>query len=236
MNDPRWTPMSTSGHPSPSPELRRRVLETVRREPAPTHAQVAARRLAIGVAGFLPALALVATFAHQGDYRPVGYVVFVACTWASLAMVATWLALRTGRSMLGMSRRWLVAASLTVPVALAALAGAATALWPQTNVVDSDARAHAQCFVLTTLAALGPVLAFAWLRRESDPVHPRWTGALIGAASGACGATAVALLCEHTYPVHILIGHVLPVILVTLVGAAFAARVVAVGGGRRAAS
>jgi hypothetical protein len=206
------------------------VLESVRREPAPTQAQTAARRLAIGVAGFVPAVALVATLAHHGDYRPVGYVVFVACTWASVATLATWLALRMGRSMLGVARIWLVAATLTVPPALAALAGAATAIWPQTNVVDSDVRAHALCFVLTTVVALGPVLAFALLRRESDPVHPRWTGALIGAASGACGATAVALHCGHTYPVHVLVGHVLPVILVTLVGVFFASHVVAVGG------
>jgi hypothetical protein len=206
------------------------VLDSVRRESAPTRAQTATRRLAIGVAGFVPALALVALLAHHGDYRPVGYIVFVACTWASVAVLTTWLALRTGRSILGVARVWLVAATLAVPPALAILAGVATALWPQTNVAESDAGAHALCFVLTTLAALGPVLAFALLRRESDPVHPRWTGALIGAASGACGATAVALLCEHTYPVHILVGHVLPVVLVTLVGAFLASRVVTLRG------
>jgi hypothetical protein len=221
--------------PVPSPELRARVIESVRREPARTRAQSAPRRLAIAVIAFLPAIVLVALLAHHGDSRPPAYIVFVAGTWALLATMATRVALGAGRSMLGPPRAWLVGAALSLPLALAALAVAATGMWPQTNVVDSGAAADAVCIGLTTLAALGPVLAFAWLRRGSDPAHPRATGALVGAAGGACGATAVTLFCEHGYLTHVLVAHVLPIFLVTLFGALAGGRVIAVRSASRRA-
>jgi hypothetical protein len=204
------------------------VLEAVRRESAPTRAQSAPRRLAVAVAAFVPPIVLVALLAHHGDLRPPAYIVFVAGTWALLATVATWVALGAGRSMLGPPRSWLVGAALSLPSALAVLAVAATGMWPETNVVDSGAAAIALCIGLTTLASLGPVLAFAWLRRGSDPAHPRATGALVGAAAGACGATAVTLFCEHSYLTHVLVAHVLPVLLVTLFGAFACGRIIAV--------
>jgi hypothetical protein len=66
--------------------------------------------------------------------------------------------------------------------------------------------------------AFGPLAAFAYVRRHTDPVHPRLTGAAVGAAAGAWGALAIGMHCPGTMPVHVLAGHVTPVFLLTLLG------------------
>jgi hypothetical protein len=62
-------------------------------------------------------------------------------------------------------------------------------------------------------------------------VAPRLTGAAIGAASGAWGALAIQLHCAHTSPTHVVLGHILPVVALTLVGVVLGDRVVAVRAG-----
>jgi len=76
--------------------------------------------------------------------------------------------------------------------------------------------------------ALGPFIAFTFLRRGSDPVAPRLTGAAIGAVSGVIGAVGIELRCSHATFFHVAVGHVLPVALLAMLGALVAGRVVAV--------
>jgi hypothetical protein len=109
--------------------------------------------------------------------------------------------------------------------------------WPQTLVDTSGLRAHLLCVVTTIALAAGPLIAFAWLRRGSDPASPRLTGAALGAAAGAWGDAAHVPICGYTAPAHIIIGHILPVALLALVGVIVGDRVVALraeaGLGRR---
>jgi hypothetical protein len=59
-------------------------------------------------------------------------------------------------------------------------------------------------------------------------VAPRLTGAAIGAASGAWGALAIELHCGHASPGHIVLGHLFPVVMLTLVGVLIGDGVVAI--------
>jgi hypothetical protein len=123
----------------------------------------------------------------------------------------------------------LVVATLT-PVALLATSLVAALAWPETLHDDATMGSHLVCVVFTLLCALGPLVAFAVVRRGSDPVSPRLTGAAIGAASGAWGALAIELHCGHASPGHIVLGHLLPVVMLTLVGVLIGDGVVAVHG------
>lgn len=121
----------------------------------------------------------------------------------------------------------LVVATLT-PAALLATWLVAALTWPQTLYDHATVGDHIVCVVFTLLLAVGPLVAFAIVRRRSDPVAPRLTGAAIGAASGAWGALGIELHCSHASPGHILLGHVLPVAFLTVVGALIGGTVLAI--------
>jgi hypothetical protein len=73
---------------------------------------------------------------------------------------------------------------------------------------------------LSGLLSLAPMIGALWLRRGSDPVHPRAAGAALGAAIGAGTWVLVDLWCPVAYVPHLLLGHVLPLLLIILCGAA----------------
>jgi hypothetical protein len=129
--------------------------------------------------------------------------------------------------MLGRSKAWRIAVAALTPAAMLAAWLPVAFAWPQTLIDTSGLRAHLICVVTTLALAAGPLVAFAWLRRGSDPASPRLTGAALGAAAGAWGDVAHVPICGFTAPAHILIGHILPVVLLALVGVIIGDRVVA---------
>jgi hypothetical protein len=203
----------------PPAELRERILAAVRAQPTSTRPAARRRR------PFLLAAALVIPFAlsvwahgpDAGD-RPCSYVVTVAVAWLLVSALATWGGVMRGVSMLGRPASWRLVVAAVTPAALLASALAAALIWPHTRTDDAVTADHIVCIVFTTLTATGPLAAFALLRRHSDPVAPRLTGAAIGAAAGAWGALSIELHCAHASIEHILLGHVFPVVLVTLLG------------------
>ncbi len=64
-----------------------------------------------------------------------------------------------------------------------------------------------------------PLLAMAFVRRNSDPNHPRLTGATLGVAAGACAWVFTDLWCPVAYVPHLLLGHVLPIMILAAAGA-----------------
>jgi hypothetical protein len=151
--------------------------------------------------------------------RPVGYFALVAVAWAAIAVVASWGAVGRGRSMLGRPIAQRVAIAMVTPIALIAVAAAGSAVWPQTIDGRSSLLAHVICAALTILFALGPLVAFAVVNRRSDPIAPSLTGAALGAAAGAWGALGIELFCTRATPMHVFLGHVLPVAVLVSVGA-----------------
>jgi hypothetical protein len=75
--------------------------------------------------------------------------------------------------------------------------------------------------------AVWPLVALVLTRRRTDPLHPSLTGAAIGSAVGASIWVLVDLNCPIAYLPHLLLGHVLPLVLITSVGAALGRRLIA---------
>jgi|HubBroStandDraft_1064217.scaffolds.fasta_scaffold125014_2 hypothetical protein len=215
----------------PPAELRERILAAARREPIAPSREGARARVAVVLRGFVVAGAIAAAAAIHGTAaktpRPLAWILSLEILWLSLAVAATWAGVDRGRSMLGRSRRWRIAVATLTPAALLAAWLPVAFAWPQTLADTAGLRAHLICIAVTMALAAGPLIAFARLRRGSDPVSPRLTGAALGAAAGAWGAAAHVLICGYTAPAHIAVGHILPVVLLTLVGVVIGDRVVA---------
>ncbi|MDP9150709.1 MAG: NrsF family protein [Myxococcota bacterium] len=224
----------------PSPELRDRVLAAVAAEPVDARAGGARRHLAVLVAGFglmVPVSVVLGGPGFRG--RPPGYVVAIVISWFALAVATSWAGVSRGRSMLGRSPLWRAFTAAATPATLLVVSLVAGRIWPQ--MLQEAPGAHKRvlwfvappqivCLVATPLFASGPLLAFALVRRASDPVAPRVTGAALGAAAAAWAAVAIALHCSRGSVHHVVVGHVLPAALLPLVGAALCSQIVAVRG------
>jgi hypothetical protein len=213
----------------PSAELRARVLAAASAEPVPTRSAGLARRVAVVAVGMaLSVLVLVYIGGPKPDGRPMGYYLVMAALCTVVVLAATWGGVARGRSMLGRPTSMRVVVSALTPAALVVTALAAALLWPATIAEPSTIRDHVFCMELGLLMAIGPLVAFAVARRGSDPVAPRLTGAAIGAAAGAWGGLFIELRCGHASIAHVVLGHVVPVAVMTLLGALIAGSVVSV--------
>ena len=221
--------------PTPPPaELRARILAAAAAEPATPLAEGARRRTLALLLGFaLPVALSVCLGGPHSGARPWSYVVLLALAWLAVGIAATWGGVARGQSMLGRPAAMRLAVATLTPAALLATSMVAALAWPQTMADDATMTTHVVCVVFTVLCALGPLAAFAFVRRRSDPVAPRLTGAAIGAASGAWAALAIELHCSHASPSHIVLGHVLPVVMLTLLGVLVGDGVVAIRAARR---
>jgi hypothetical protein len=209
--------MSAPLHPA---DLRARILEAAGREPVRSRAYGARRRVVVLAFGFAATIAVLLLLGcpYVGR-RPLAYVAALAGAWALVAGWATWAALARGRSMLGRPAGERVAIALLTPAALLACALVGSLAWPQTIDGRGGLRSSVICAAFTALFAMGPLVAFAFLRKNSDPVAPRHSGAALGAAAGAWGALGIELYCTRPTPWHVFSGHVAPVLALALVGA-----------------
>jgi hypothetical protein len=204
--------------------LRARVLATARAEPSATRRQVRIRhaRLALGML-----LAPLTLFLIAGGTRPAprheSLIVATATGAALLAALALLIAFRRGRSMLGQPSSWLLAVSLLTPLALLAWKVAVSSRYPDMMLPWVE-RPGFRCLRLSGLFSVAPLLGALLLRRGSDPLHPRAAGAALGAAVGAGTWVLVDLWCPVAYVPHLLLGHVLPLVLTILCGAALGGR------------
>jgi hypothetical protein len=212
----------------PPTDLRARVLAAAAAERVPPR-PVGARRRAVTLGvGFAASVLLSVLIGLPGTGgRPCAYVTAITIAWGAVAMAATLWGVARGRSMLGRSTAWRVGVAVATPLMLLATAVTLAMFWPATLDDPAGMHAHAVCCFYTTLFAAGPLLAFAFVRRESDPVSPGLTGAALGAAAGAWGALGIELHCAHAGMVHVVLGHVLPVLGLTVLGVLLGRRVVA---------
>jgi len=216
--------------PTPPPaDLRARVLAAAGAQPVATRKQGVGRATLALVLGFGVTLGILLYIGGpSADGRPMPYMALIVATWVPIGLLATWGGVSRGRAMLGRSAGARAMVILATPAALLFAALVAGYAWPETLEDDATLHSHLLCVTVTLLSALGPLAAFAILRRASDPVAPRLTGAAIGAASGAWGALAIELRCGHSSLSHIALGHVLPIAALTLLGVLIGDRVVAI--------
>jgi hypothetical protein len=163
---------------------------------------------------------------RHGQGRPLWFYLASAVGWAMVAGLSTWGALARGRSAIGRPRAWLLAVAVGTPASLFAMMFAFAVADPDVTLVHPE-RLGLKCLGLTIAAAAFPLVALALLRRGSDPVHPVATGAALGSACGASAGVMVEMWCPVATPQHVAIGHILPIVAMTVVGALLGARVIA---------
>jgi Negative regulator of sigma F len=76
-----------------------------------------------------------------------------------------------------------------------------------------------RCFVIATIISVLALVSFAGALRCAVPVASRLRGAALGAAAGAWAGLAVFIFCPSGDQLHLLLGHVAPILAFTLVGA-----------------
>lgn len=215
---------------NPSADLRARVLEAASRERSPTRRETQVRNAALFVSGVAIPIAVFVTY---GGIRPTGrpetLIVETASGAAVIALTVAIIALGRGRSMLGRAGIWLLGLALVTPIVLFTWKVGISSLFPG-MMAKWPERPGFRCLRLSCLMAAWPVVALVMTRRGSDPTHPRLTGAAIGAAVGACVWVLVDLWCPVAYVPHLFLGHILPLVGTTLVGAFLAGPFIALRG------
>lgn len=207
------------------PDLRAAVLEKARATPSPTAKQTRnanAIAVAIGVAA---AMATIGALGVSLGGRPLPFVALSAVGWAVIAASSSALGASRGKSMLGTTRALLVVVAFGAAPAIFAWVMALTMGWPEVREPAGTWTTHIACLVATLLLSLGPVVALAFVRRSSDPVHPRATGAALGAAAGAWGGVLIDMHCAIVHPFHVAFAHVMPVVIYAALFALVSSRV-----------
>jgi len=207
-----------------SPDLKARIMEAARKQPAPTRRQVAGRvTLTLVTAIVVPVLAFLALGAIRPGPRPWSLIIATASGAFGIALAAVWTAFGRGGQMVGRARARLLAMTIAAPVTFVAW----KLLWSGQYDHMTDAwpdRPGLRCFGFTILLAAWPFLALASIRRGSDPTHPRALGAALGVATGTCAAVLVDLWCPVAHPGHLFLGHVLPIAILGILGVWVGAR------------
>jgi hypothetical protein len=86
---------------------------------------------------------------------------------------------------------------------------------------------HVACLVqIAALATIPAWMLFAMLRRAA-PLERRWSGGLATLAAAALAAAGTQVICPIDDPLHLLVGHALPVAVLAAAGALLGGRAVA---------
>jgi hypothetical protein len=139
-----------------------------------------------------------------------------------LALASTVFALWQGNSGLGIASMWLVSISALVAPVYAAL----TVLQPLHSGAADDAGLTGvvispwglRCILVAGIVGASVLTIFAVALRRAVVVAVGLRGAALGAAAGGWAGLAVFAFCPSGDLQHLLIGHVLPIVLLTLCG------------------
>jgi hypothetical protein len=215
---------------APPPVLKQRVLAAVTTRRTPTRQAHRRQTLLITTSSWLLSLAV---FVYAGGVRvtgrPLSLVLVTAAGFALIALVTACVALGRGTSTLGRARRWLVPIVVASPAALLAWKIAWSAQY-EGAMAEWPTRPGLRCLVLSLALGVSPLLAFAVARRQSDPRRPVLTGFAAGIAIGALTELLTDLWCPVAFIPHLLLGHLLPMLILGLLGAALGRQVIALRG------
>jgi hypothetical protein len=197
---------------------RARFVAEAERTPAPTRDRMRLRNAVLIVSAVVvPFGGWLAAGGMRVGPRPLWFVLGTAFGWLLVAAWALWAALSRQGSMLGPSRRWLRVVVIGVPIVAFVLMLMWDLLDPDRLVPWPD-RWGKKCLTLTLELGAWPLIALVLARRGSDPVHPGATGAAIGAAVGCATGVLVDLWCPIADPSHVVFGHILPLMVLSLAG------------------
>lgn len=201
-------------------DLRARVLAQVAATPSPTRAVYKRRVMMLAAVG---AIATVALFMGMGGMspgtRPVEMIAFTVGFGLVAAAVLTRLSSDTGGSMLGRPRSVLVTAVVVTAPVLAVAALCTAFAWPENAAEHVDSGAHLACGAISLLQGALPLVVLLLPKRGTDPVHPAITGAALGMTAGAWTVVMAYLRCPHASPMHCIVAHVVPTLILTALGA-----------------
>ena len=207
--------------------LRARILASVAQEPSPTRRQHRWRTTLLFAAAAAIAVAVFAAFGGVRPHeRPLPLLLGTAIGSAALAAAALAVAFGRGRSMLGRNRVLLATTAVLLPLTLLAWKAGVSALYEGMSVAWTG-RPGLRCLGLCLAVGVAPLAAALHARRRSDPLHSGATGAAIGGACGLAAAVLVDLWCPVAHLPHLLLGHLLPIVLFALTGAALGAHLLA---------
>jgi hypothetical protein len=212
----------------PPAELKARVVDAVRRTPSPLRAEARreVRRALLATIAVVTALFFAVDGIHHSRGRPAWFLAASVGLWGAVALLALRAAWRAGVAFGAGSLTSLAMVTVGAPAAL--LAGSLLLAHWDPGVVQIHPERHGlHCFALTLVAAMCPLVGLSRARRSSDPMHPIASGSALGVACGACAGVMVDLWCPVAAPTHVLVGHVLPMGVLALFGAALGARVIA---------
>ncbi len=141
---------------------------------------------------------------------------------ASLGPIAIYAAITPGRLGLGSRFEWLVGITLAAPVVFAVLA-LATA--PSFDLSEPTLVKHAfGCASIAVVLGLIPMLAATYALRRVCVTGAPWRSALVGIGIGLLSASVLGMHCSTSDGLHVLAGHVLPVLILGLLATALVRR------------
>jgi hypothetical protein len=217
---------------TPSERLYARVRSAAESTPAAT---TRTRTRIIAALAIVPVLTTLVVLVASGfvygrpaagldiDVASSGAALTTLALLTGLALASTAFALWQGRSGFGIDSMWLVSiAALVVPV-YAAL----TVLQPVHSGAADDALLTGvaispwglRCIFIASVVGASVLAIFAVALRRAVAVASVLRGATLGAAAGAWAGLAVFAFCPSGELQHLLVGHVLPIALFTLLGA-----------------
>ncbi len=200
---------------TPSSSLRDRVLAGVARRPSRTRGE-GRRRAAVLFGAALVAAASPLVLHGRIDFEDVA----VAVGGLFVAFASATLSLGRGPLLVGHSSATLVAVAVLAPVARFA--------WLERwQMPGTDTAPLWACFARTMLSS-APLFAAVWLVKLQSVIdHPLASGAALGTTAACFSAVIADLSCARGDDFHLVVGHVAPVVVAGLVGAA-AGRILAV--------
>ncbi|HEY1958533.1 MAG TPA: NrsF family protein [Polyangiaceae bacterium] len=201
---------------TPSSSLRDKILADAAAQRARTRSQ-GRRRAALvytiaALAG-LPLFFLWGGLSHAGG-RPTTITVGVGLGALLLAVACAAVAFRRGKSLVGRSSTALLSVAVVAPIATYAW----LVSW-HARYVDPFARVGYRCLTMTLVAGAALLGAALFLRKRTIAVHASAAGAALGAAAGTFGGVTVDVWCPISASSHVLVGHVLPLVILSATGA-----------------
>ena len=211
-----------------SPDLKQRILTAAAEEPSPSRDRRSpATSLLLASAVLAPLALFLLVGGVRTEPRPTSLVLATGLGALAIAACALFVAVGRGPSMLGRARGWLIGTAIVAPLAFLTWKVAFSAGVP--SMMEAwPTRPGYRCFALTAVLGTWPFFVLAWLRKGSDPTHPRSLGLALGVAAGAAAAALVDLWCPVGHVRHLLAGHVAPMLVLGAVGILAGQRVLAV--------